>query len=117
MKRLIFLVSLSLIFGLSLLGYYRTVYPKMPRELESLNRKIEAKNEKLISAQILASELNLVAKLIDRNLAISAKDSLAQDASLPFLDYMTTLLEDHDIKLVTLEPDRRRVTGRPDPET
>ncbi len=110
MKRLIFLLSLSLIFGLSFFGYYRTVYPKMPREIESLNRRIEAKNEKLISAQILASDLNLVARLIDQNLAISAKDSLAQDASLPFLDFMTGLLEEHDIKLVTLEPDRRRVT-------
>ncbi|MBZ0263439.1 type 4a pilus biogenesis protein PilO [bacterium] len=110
MKRLIYYLVLVLVFGLGLLGYYKIEYPKLPREIKSLNDRILVKNEKLISAQILASQLDLVARLIDRNLAISSKDSLAQDASLPFLDDMTSLLQQHKIVLIHLEPSRRRVT-------
>ncbi len=110
MKKLVYLLVLVLFFGTALFGYYRFEYPKLPREIDSLNKRIRAKNEKLISAQILAQELDLVARLIDRNLAISAKDSLAQDASLAFLEYVTTLLNDQKIKLIALEPDKRRVT-------
>lgn len=110
MKRLIYLLVLLLVFGLGLFGYYRFEYPKLPRQVEARNKQIQAKNEKLISAQILAQELDLVARLIDRNLAISAKDSLAQDASLPFLEYITTLLNEQKIKLITLEPDKRRIS-------
>ena len=110
MKKLIYLFVLFILFGLLVFWYYRFEYPKLPREIDSLNKRIQAKNEKLISAQILAQELDLVARLIDRNLAISAKDSLAQDASLPFLDYMTTLVNDLHIKMIKLEPDKRRVT-------
>ncbi|MCB2200730.1 type 4a pilus biogenesis protein PilO [bacterium] len=108
MKRVIYLLVMTLVFGLGLFYYYRIEYPKMPREIESLNRRIEAKNEKLISAQILAQELDLVANLIDRNLAISKEDSLAQDASLPFLEYITEKINEHQITLVELEPSKRR---------
>lgn len=107
MKKVIYLLVLALLAGGSFFYYYRIEYPKIPREIDSLNRQIEAKNEKLISAQILASQLDLVATLIDKNLAISKEDSLAQDASLPFLEYMTELINQHDIKLVELQPDKR----------
>lgn len=107
MKKVIYLLLLTLVFGLGLFFYYRFEYPKLPREIDSLNRRIEAKNEKLISAQILAQELDLVANLIDRNLAISKEDSLAQDASLPFLEYITRKINEHHIVLVELEPAKR----------
>lgn len=110
MKKLIYLLVLFIVFGLGVFWYYRFEYPKLPREIDALNKRIKAKNEKLISAQILAQELDMVARLIDRNLAISARDSLAEDASLPFLDYITTMMNDQKIKLITLEPDRKRVT-------
>jgi Tfp pilus assembly protein PilO len=110
MKRLIYYVVLVILFGGGMLGYYRVVYPKIPGEIEKLNKQIQAKNEKLISAQILASQLDLVARLIDRNLAISAQDSLAQDASLPFLEYITTLLNERKVLLVSLEPAKKRIT-------
>ncbi len=106
MKRVIYLAVLAVLFGLAVFFYYKIEYPKLPREVDALNKRIEAKNEKLISAQILASELSMVADLIDRNLAISRQDSLAQDASLPFLEDLTSLLEIHGIKLVRLAPDR-----------
>ena len=41
-------------------------------------------NENLISAQILASQLDRVFTLFQENLALSKADSLADDASLPF---------------------------------
>ncbi len=110
MKRLVYLLVLALVFGLSLFWYYRFEYPKMPMEIRALNKKIEKQNEKLISAQILAQELDLVAKLIEQNLAASANDSLAQDASLPFLEYITDVLNQEGIRLERLEPLKRRVT-------
>ncbi len=110
MKRILYYLFLTLLFGGGLFYYYRVEYPKLPLEVKRLNNRIQAKNEKLISAQILAQELDLVARLIDRNLAISNRDSLAQDASLPFLEYITGLLDKHKIMLITLEPSRHRVT-------
>jgi Tfp pilus assembly protein PilO len=108
MKKIIYLVLLTLVFGLGIFGYYRIEYPKLPRKVDSLNRRIEAKNEKLISAQILAQQLELVADLIDRNLAISKEDSLAQNASLTFLEDMTSLINKHGIVLVELKPSKRK---------
>ena len=110
MKKLIYYIVILAIFGGGLFGYYKLEYPRLPRKIKTLNDKILVKNEKLISAQILAQELDLVARLIDRNLAISAKDSLAQDASLPFLEDITSLLEKHKITLIHLEPSKRRIT-------
>ncbi len=110
MKKLVYLLLLLLISGLGLLYYYRVEFPKLPDEVDELNRRIEARNEKLISSEIIASELNLVSNLIDRNLAISREDSLAQGASLTFLEYMTGLIQNHNIMLVALEPERRSVS-------
>ena len=47
-------------------------------------------NENLISAQILASQLDRVFTLFQENLALSKADSLADDASLPFLNNLTS---------------------------
>jgi Tfp pilus assembly protein PilO len=85
--------------------YYNFVYAMQPRRIQKLKSEIKVLNEKLISAQILARELDLVARLIERNLAISAKDSLAEDASMPFLNYITGIMEELDIKLIELDPD------------
>lgn len=108
MKKVIYLLAMTAIFGMGLFFYYRVEYPKLPKEIENLDRRIEAKNEKLISAQILASELELVADLIDRNIAISRSDSLAEDANLPFMEYMTNLINEHNIILIELEPARSK---------
>jgi Tfp pilus assembly protein PilO len=49
----------------------------------------------------------LVAKLIEKNLAQSAKDSLAEDASVPFMEDVATMLDQLGITLVSMEPGRR----------
>ncbi len=108
MKKILILALIALVFGGGFWGYYNLVYPDIPDRIAGLDREIKGKNEKLISAEILAQEMDLVSMLIERNLALSAQDSLAEDASMPFLDYVTQILDDLDITLVTMEPKRRR---------
>lgn len=108
MRKNLILLAIIIVFGGGFWAYYNMVYLKVPVKISALDREIEAKNERLISAEILAQELDLVAQLIERNLAVSAQDSLAEDASIPFLNYVTGLLRSLDIKLISLEPKKRR---------
>lgn len=64
-------------------------------------------NENLISAQILASQLDRVFTLFQENLALSKMDSLADDANLPFLNNLTDILDDLDITLMGIKPKPR----------
>lgn len=107
MKKNLYMLIMVLVFGLSAYFYYSFVYVEQPKKIRRLKTEIEALNEKLISAQILARELDQVSKLIQRNLALSAKDSLAEDASIPFLNDITGILDDLKIKLVKLNPGTR----------
>tara|TARA_B100000686_G_scaffold301226_1_gene336363 strand:- start:239 stop:814 length:576 start_codon:yes stop_codon:yes gene_type:complete len=78
-----------------------------PFEIRVLEEEQQELNENLISAQILASQLDRVFTLFQENLALSKADSLADDASLPFLDNLTDMLEDLDIKLLGIKPKPR----------
>ena len=64
-------------------------------------------NENLISAQILASQLDRVFTLFQENLALSKMDSLADDANLPFLNNLFDILDDLDITLMGIKPKPR----------
>jgi Tfp pilus assembly protein PilO len=108
MKKNLILLLIAVVFGGGFWLYYNTVYLKFPPRISNLERKLRTENEKLISAEILAHEMHLVSELIEKNLATSAQDSLAEDASMPFLNYVTTLLQELNIKLITLEPKKRR---------
>ena len=97
------LVVLSLSYWLSasfLIG-------EKPFEIRVLEEEQQELNENLISAQILASQLDRVFTLFQENLALSKADSLADDASLPFLNNLTDMLEDLDIKLLGIKPKPR----------
>ena len=78
-----------------------------PFEIRILEDEQTELNENLISAQILASELDRVFTLFQENLALSQADSLADDANLPFLDNLTDMLADLDIKLMGIKPKPR----------
>ena len=78
-----------------------------PFEIRVLEEEQTELNENLISAQILASELDRVFTLFQENLALSQADSLADDANLPFLDNLTDMLDDLDIKLLGIKPKSR----------
>ena len=75
-----------------------------PFEIRVLEEEQQELNENLISAQILASRLDRVFTLFQENLALSKADSLADDASLPFLNNLTDVLEELDIKLLGIKP-------------
>ncbi len=108
MKKILILILIAVIFGGGFWVYYNLVYLGIPENISRLDREIKVKNERLISAEIIAQEMDLVAKLIERNLALSTKDSLAEDASMPFLNYVTGVLAELEIKLIAIEPKRRR---------
>jgi len=108
MKKNLILLAIALIFGGGFWLYYNMEYLNFPSRITNLERTLRAENEKLISAEILAQEMQLVSELIEKNLATSSQDSLAEDASMPFLNYVTEILQDLDIKLITLEPKKRR---------
>ncbi|MBM3326904.1 MAG: hypothetical protein FJY65_08005 [Calditrichaeota bacterium] len=107
MKRNLILLIVLILFGGGIWAYYQWIYPEYPRQITQYNRTIQLRDEKLISAQIIHSQLDLVANLIEKNLALSKSDSLAEDASLPFLEYITGILNELEIKLVKLEPGKK----------
>ena len=80
-----------------------------PFEIKLLEQEETELNENLISAQILASKLDRVYTLFQENLALSQQDSLAEDASLPFLNSLTDILDDLDIQLLGIKPKDRKV--------
>jgi Tfp pilus assembly protein PilO len=109
-KVLIALVMLAVV-GMSFYYYQRLVYTPKPAKIKELDRTIQQENEKLIAAQIIAGELKHVTKLIEGNLAQSARDSLAEDASLPFMNQVTDILRAHDINLVAIQPNARKTNA------
>ena len=78
-----------------------------PFQIRLLEDEQTEPNENLISAQILDRQLDRVYTLFQENLALSQQDSLAQDASLPFLNSLTDMLDDLDIQLLGIKPKDR----------
>lgn len=82
-----------------------------PRQLRDLEEDLTELNEQLISAQILANKLDRVYTLFERNLALSKKDSLAEDASMPFMNDLTRVMEELGITLMNIRPREREEKG------
>ena len=78
-----------------------------PEVLLDLEDELVELNEQLISAQILASRVEQVYTLFERNLALSKQDSLADDASLPFLKSLMKMMNGHGITLLNIKPKPR----------
>jgi len=107
MKKNLAMLLVLVLFGGGAWTYHHWIFGEFPQQIRQYDNTIKAKDEKLISAQIIHSQLDLVANLIEKNLAISKTDSLAEDASLPFLEYITGILSNLDIKLSKLEPGKK----------
>ena len=107
MKRNLIMLIILVLFGGSAWGYYNWVYTEYPQKIRQYDRTIQLRDEKLISAQIIHQQLDLVANLIEKNIAFSKNDSLADDANLTFLKYVTGILEELDIELKKLEPGKK----------
>ena len=103
-KRNIVLFGCLIVLSLSYWLSASFLIGEKPFEIRVLEEEQQELNENLISAQILASQLDRVFTLFQENLALSKADSLADDASLPFLNNLTDMLEDLDIKLLGIKP-------------
>ena len=106
-KRNIALLGCLIVLSLSYWLSASFLIGEKPFEIRVLEEEQQELNENLISAQILASQLDRVFTLFQENLALSKADSLADDASLPFLNNLTDMLEDLDIKLLGIKPKPR----------
>jgi Tfp pilus assembly protein PilO len=106
-KRNIILFGSMILLTLSYWLSSSLLIGEKPFEIRVLEEEQQELNENLISAQILASQLDRVFTLFQENLALSKADSLADDASLPFLNNLTDMLEELDIKLLGIKPKPR----------
>lgn len=88
------------------------VYRDKPADIRYLDRQISKWNERLITAQILASKLEHVYSLFENNLALSARDTLVAEASMPFLNWLTNTFNKLDIKLISIRPKPPQRFGR-----
>lgn len=111
MKRNIVGYLLLLLFGFAMSHAYTNVVVRKPAEINRLETELRFQQEKLISAQILASELDKVESLIEQNLAASARDSLAADASLPFLNTIIETLSNLGCEIDELKTHPRDKTA------
>ena len=82
-----------------------------PFQIQLLEDEQTELNENLISAQILASQLDRVFTLFQENLALSQMDSLAEDASMPFLNSLTDMMDVLNIELLNIKPKQRIKKG------
>lgn len=83
-------------------------HPVTMLDLEDEQKEL---NEQLISAQILASKLDRVYTLFDENLAIGVADSIAEDASMPFLQNLTEMMNNLGVTLMNIKPKPREKKG------
>ena len=106
-KRNIFLFGALIFLSISYWVSSSLLIGDKPLRIQILEEEQEELNENLISAQILASQLDRVFTLFQENLALSKADSLADDANLPFLNNLTDMLQDLDIRLLGIKPKPR----------
>ena len=106
-KRNIILFGALVLLTISYWASASVLIGEKPFEIRLLEEEQEELNENLISAQILASQLDRVFTLFQENLALSKADSLADDANLPFLNNQTDILDDLDIILLGIKPKPR----------
>jgi len=106
-KRNIILFGALVLLTLSYWVSASVLIGEKPFEITVLEEEQQELNENLISAQILASQLDRVFTLFQENLALSKSDSLAEDANLPFLNNLTDILDELEIKLLGIKPKPR----------
>ena len=83
-----------------------------PLKIKLLHKQIKELQERLISAQITSRNLDQVQGLIQKNLAYSSSDTLAQGGSLNFLMDLHRVLDNLRITVIALQPRPVRKAGR-----
>jgi Tfp pilus assembly protein PilO len=98
------LLGAAAFFAFALLIFLFFFIGPKPAKIKKQFSEIKTLQEKLISSQITARDLKNVQTLIQKNIALSAQDTLAKGASLPFLTDLTRVMDLLRINLVSLEP-------------
>ncbi|MCP4581408.1 MAG: hypothetical protein GY839_07295 [candidate division Zixibacteria bacterium] len=104
MKKNLFIIGFLLIFAAGYWYFFKTVIEPQPALLAELQTELAEKTRQFLSAQIISKDLQNVNDLIENNLVEDLSDSLAQSSSIPFLDYVTGLLDKHKIILISMKP-------------
>ena len=104
MKKNLILSGVLLILVLGYWYFFKTVVEKQPAVIAELKQELAEKTRQHLSAQIISKNLKNVNDLIENNLVENLSDSLAQSSSIPFLDYLTGLLDKHEIVLISMRP-------------
>jgi len=104
MKKNLIIAGILLAYVLGFWYYYKKVIEPQPGKLADLQAQLAEKTRKKLSAQILSRDLQNVNDLIQNNLVENLSDSLAQSASIPFLNYITGLMDDLEIILISMKP-------------
>jgi Tfp pilus assembly protein PilO len=104
MKGNLIILIVLLVLLLGNYFYYTTIIVPQPEEIKALQAQIAEKNKQLLAAQILAEKREGVTQLIKSNLIASPNDSLTEKASVPFLRYLTSKMDEFDIRLVSVNP-------------
>ena len=111
MKRVRILAIAVAVLALSFYYTFNWVYGDKPAEIRYLDKRIAEKNESLITAQVRSNELDEVYNLFEANLAESSSDAVAGDASMEFLNSLTSTLDSLGITTIFMRP-KPRIRGR-----
>ena len=106
-KRNAILALLTMLLTVGFWVSHAWMISEKPNNLLELEDELIELNEQLISAQILASRVEEVYTLFEENLALSKQDSLADDASLPFMKNLMEMVNLHGITLLNIKPKPR----------
>jgi len=104
MKKNLILSGLLVAYILGFWIYYKDVIEPQPTVIVELQMKLSEKKRQLLSAQIISKNLQNVNDLIQYNLVEDLSDSLAKSASIPFLKYLTRIMDQLDIILISMQP-------------
>jgi Tfp pilus assembly protein PilO len=104
MKTNLILLAIFLVFLAGNYFYFTATVIPQPEKMRELKAQIEEKNKQLLAAQILSEKREGITMLIKSNLIENPNDSLAEKASVPFLQYLTSNMDALDIRLVSLNP-------------
>lgn len=104
MKKNLIMIGFLIVYILGFWVYYKNVIETQPSKIAELRIQLEEKQRQLLSAQVISKNLHNVNELIKNNLVEDLSDSLAQEASIPFLNYLTGLMDKLDIILISMKP-------------
>ncbi len=111
MKRNIIFLSLLVVFFLAYWVGKTFYYEGIPDKIVDLEEEQRIVNEKFITAQILSQSLNRVYKIFENNLEIKTNGEMSQAASMPFLNNLTDIMNELDIKILELKPKTQETQG------